>query len=204
MKKYFLIFFLSLSFYASFSQKIKAVGLDFGSNISPLLSGFQGFSGNVLIQVADTIHKTKIMEYIVGFASFDKTKKSLFQGNKGFFVAIGKVNNKKNFGWHGILSIYQVHNILDDFDYDFNVAYQTDFGKEQLISIGADFFYEVPIKLSEKVHTNLRLCLSASIGAKTGSAEYTFYAPGLNQLTPRIIFPTFGFGLSVPIFLNLK
>jgi hypothetical protein len=202
MKKYLMLFFV-LNTYWSFSQKIKSVGFDIGSNISPLLSGFQGFSGSILMQVSDSTNKNKTVEYIVGFASFDKTKKDLFQGNKGFFLAIGKVN-KKNFGWHGIISIYEVHNVLNSFDYDFNVAYQNDFGKEGLISIGADFFYEVPIKLSEKVQTNLRMSLSASIGAKTGSAEYTFYAPGLNQLTPRIILPNFGFGLSMPLLLNLK
>ena len=202
MKKY-LILFLLLNTYTSFSQKTKAIGFDIGSNISPLLSGFQGFSGSILMQVSDSTNKNKTIEYIIGFASFDKTKKSLFQGNKGFFVAIGKVN-KKNLGWHGIFSVYEVHNILQSFDYDFNTAYQNDFKKEQLVSIGADLFYEVPIKISKKVHSNLRVSLSASIGTKTSSAEYTFYAPGLNQLTPKIWLPSFGFGISMPLLLNLK
>jgi hypothetical protein len=202
MKRYLILFFL-LNTYWSFSQKIKSVGLDIGSNISPILSGFQGFSGSILMQVSDSTDKSKTVEYTVGFASFNKTKKDLFQGNKGFFVAIGKVG-KKNFGWHGIISIYEVHNILNLYDYDFDIAYQNDFGKEGLLSVGADFFYEVPIKFSEKVQTNLRMSLSASIGAKTGNAEYTFYAPGLNQLTPRIILPNFGFGISMPLFVNLK
>ena len=209
MKKYLLLLFLILS-YSSFSQKIKAIGIDVGTNICPLITRFQGFTGSLAIQVSDSTNNT--IEYTVGYSSFTRPKNKIFsptlqgnfeQDNKGFYFSVGKTN-KKNFGWHSILSIYQIQNTLFLLDNDFNTVYKNEFEKELLIAIGADIFYEVPIKFNKKIQNNVRMCLSASIGTTTKTAAVVLYAPGFNLLTPRIILPTFGFGLSIPIFLNLK
>ena len=201
MKKYLFVFLLFNS-YLSFSQKIKAIGLDVGSNIFPAVLGFKGFSGSILIQVDDSSNKSKIMEYIIGYASYNLNSNGLLQKNEGFFVAIGK--SKKNFGLHGIFAVSGLQNTLYSIDPDFNVPYSYQFETEGIIAVGADIFYELPIKLSDKVKINPRIELSVSIGNKPQTSKKVYYLPGFNLQADRFFVPTFGFGLSIPVLLNLK
>ena len=209
MKKHILILLMILPFF-SFSQRLKSVGVDAGHTIFPLILGFKGYAGGVIVQVLDSTNKNT--EYIIGYSSFERFDNKIkgtslvgdfTQKSRGFYAGMGRVY-KNNYGWHGLVSIYQVQNTLFLLDNDFNQSYQYEFGEEQLISIGGDFFYELPIKFSRKIQTNIRLCISASIGTTTKNAERVLYSPGFNIQSPRVILPTFGFGLSVPIFLNLK
>ena len=209
MKKHILILLMILPFF-SFSQRLKSVGVDAGHIIFPLILGFKGYAGGVIVQVLDSTNKNT--EYIIGYSSFERFDNKIkgtslvgdfTQKSRGFYAGMGRVY-KNNYGWHGLVSIYQVQNTLFLLDNDFNQSYQYEFGEEQLISIGGDFFYELPIKFSRKIQTNIRLCISASIGTTTKNAERVLYSPGFNIQSPRIILPTFGFGLSIPVFLNLK
>ena len=201
MKKYLFVFLL-FNPYLLFSQKIKVVGLDAGSNIFPTVLGFKGFSGSILMQVDDSFNKSKTMEYIIWYTSYNLNNSGLLHKNEGFFVAMGK--SKNNFGWHGIFSVSGLQNTLYSIDQDFNVPYSYQFETEGIVAVGADIFYELPIKLSDKVKINPRIYLSVSISNKPQTSEKVYYLPGFNLQADRFFLPTFGFGLSVPVFLNLK
>jgi hypothetical protein len=198
MKKQLLIIvFLSLS-HLAVSQKTNAIGIDFGNNIFPLLNGSRGFAANLILQVPDSAQKNTI-EYVIGISSFDRAHKSVFQKNRGFCVGMGKVI-KKNSGWHIIVSVDEVQNTFVSVDTQFNKPYEYDLGKEIVVAVGGEFFCYLPIKLSNRFHTSVRLGASLAIGTNTKNAESVFYRTGLGIRTGGVV--NFGFGLSVPLFLS--
>lgn len=198
--------------YSISAQKIKAVGIDLGGNIFPLLTKYQGFTSGIVIQGLGD--QGKQWEYVIGYANLQRPNNKMGASNssidglftqksEGFYGSVGSKFNK-NWGWHGTLSVYSLRTDLFIKDYDFNTSYQYTFPSESLVSAGGDIFLEIPTKISEKVNMNIRISVSFSIGTTTKNADQVLYAPGLNQLTPRIGLPVLGFGISAPFMLNLN
>ena len=212
MKKIYILLFSLFSFSIS-AQKIKAIGIDLGGNIFPLITKYQGFTSGIVIQGLS--NQGKQWEYIIGYANLQRPNNKMGGGgnssidgkftqkSEGFYGSIGQ-KFKKNWGWHGTLSVYNLTTNLFITDYDFNTSYQYNFPSESVISAGGDFFLEIPTKISDKVDANIRFSISLSIGTGTTNANQVLYAPGLNQLTPKIWLPSFGFGISIPLMLNLN
>ncbi len=206
------ILLLSLFSFSVSAQKIKAIGIDLGGNVFPLLTKYQGFTSGIVIQSLS--NQGRQWEYMIGYANLQRPNNKMGGGNfsidgrftqksEGFYGSIGSKFGK-NWGWHGILSIYNLTTNLFITDYDFNTSYQYTFPSESLVAAGGDIFLEIPTKISDKVEANVRFCISFSVGMNTKNADQVLYAPGLNQLTPKIWLPSFGFGLSMPVFVNLK
>ena len=211
MKKLSILFLTVYSFSLP-AQKIKAVGIDLGGNIFPLLTKYQGFTGGIVIQSLS--NEGRQWEYIIGYTNLQRPNNKMGGGSfsidgrftqksEGFYGSVGSKLNK-NWGWHGTLSIYNLRTDLFITDYDFNTSYQYTFPSESLVAAGGDIFLEVPTKVSDKVDANIRFSISFSIGMATKNADQVLYAPGLNQLTPRIGLPSLGFGISIPFMLNLN
>jgi len=204
------ILILSLFSFSISAQKIKAIGVDLGGNILPLLTKYQGFTGGVVIRSLDKLDKQR--EYIIGYASLQRPNNRMSAGggldgrftqqSEGFYGSIGQ-NFSKNWGWHGTLSVYNLTTTLFLKDNDFDVPYQYELPKESLVSAGGDIFLNIPAKITENLSSDIRLSVSFSIGLGTKNSEQVLYAPGFNQLTPKIWVPTFGFGISIPFMLNL-
>jgi hypothetical protein len=211
MKNFSILILLLYSFSMS-AQKIKAIGFDLGGNIFPLLTKYQGFTGGIIIQ--NFGNKGKNWEYVIGYTNLQRPNNKMggsnfsidgrfTQKSEGFYGSVGQ-KFSRNWGWHGTLSIYNLRTDLFIKDYDFDTSYQYTFPSESLVSAGGDIFLEIPTKTSEKVDANTRISISFSIGMSTKNADQVLYAPGLNQLTPRIGLPVLGFGIYVPLMLNLK
>jgi hypothetical protein len=211
MKNLYTLLLLLLSFSVS-SQKIKAIGIDLGGNIFPLLTKYQGFTSAIIVKSIN--NEGKQWEYVIGYANLQRPNNKMggsnfsidgkfTQKSEGFYGSVGS-KFSKNWGWHGILSIYDLTTNLFVTDYDFNAPYQYTFPSESLVAAGGDIFLEVPAKISDKLEANIRFSISFSIGMNTKNADQILYAPGLNQLTPKMWLPTLGFGISMPVFFNLK
>lgn len=206
------VLFLMLSTKALFSQKISSIGIDLGNNILPLITHYQGFTGGIIFQMPNNFRNN--YEYIIGYTYLERPNNlanvsgnwglgKFTQKSEGVYFAFGKAY-EHNFGWHGILSVFNLKNTVNIDDNNFNGIQTHKFPDETMASIGVDFFYGIPIKFSNHIRTNIRLSISMSIGTETKNAELILYKPGLYQQSPKIFLPTFGFGLSVPIFLNCK
>ena len=211
MKKLLTIFLLMLSFSIS-AQKIKAIGIDLGGNVFPLLTKYQGFTGGVIIKSLG--NEGKQWEYTIGYTNLQRPNNRMGTSNffldgkftqksEGFYGSVGSKFNK-NWGWHGIVSVYNLTTNLFITDHDFNTSYQYTFPSETLVAAGGDIFLEIPTKISDKMDANIRISISLSVGTDTKNADQILYAPGLNQLAHKIWVPVFGFGISVPLMLNLK
>lgn len=211
MKKCFTTILLILSFSIS-AQKFKAIGIDLGGNIFPLLTKYQGFTGGLVFQRLD--NEGKQWEYAIGYANLQRPDNKMGTSNlsldgrftqksEGFYGSAGSKFNK-NWGWHGILSVYTLTTNLFITDYDFNTSYQYSFPSEALVAAGGDIFLEIPTKVSDRIDANIRISISLSIGTNTKNANQILYAPGLNQLTQKLWVPAFGFGISAPFMLNLN
>ena len=211
MKRLFILL-LSLFSFSISAQKIKAIGIDLGGNIFPLLSKYQGFTGGIIMQSLSSGGKK--WEYVIGYANLQRPNNRMNTSNfsldgrftqksEGFYGSVGQKFNK-NWGWHGTLSVYNLTTNLFIKDFDFDTSYQYTFPSESLVSAGGDIFLEIPTKITEKLNANIRISVSFSIGMPTKNADQVLYAPGLNQLTPRIGLPVLGFGISVPFMLDLK
>lgn len=211
MKNLYIIL-LSLFTFSVSAQKIKAIGIDLGGNIFPLLTKYQGFTGGIVIQSLSS--KGKTWEYVIGYANLQRPNNKINGGDfsldgrftqksEGFYGSAGQ-KFSKNWGWHGTLSIYNLTTNLFVKDYDFDISYQYTFPTESLVAAGGDIFLEIPTKVSDKMDANIRFSISFSIGSGTKNADQVLYAPGLNQLTPKIWLPSFGFGISIPFMLNLN
>jgi hypothetical protein len=211
MKNLYILLFSVFSFSVS-AQKIKAIGIDLGGNIFPLLTKYQGFTGGIVIHSSE--NGGKQWEYVIGYANLERPNNKMggsnfsidgrfTQKSEGFYGSIGS-KFSKDWGWHGTLSVYNLTTNLFITDYDFNTSYQYTFPTESLVSAGGDIFLEIPTKISDKVDTNIRFSISLSIGTGTKNADQVLYAPGLNQLTPKIWLPALGFGISVPFLLRLN
>ena len=205
------ILLLSLFSFSVSAQKIKAVGIDFGGNVLPLLTKYQGITGGIVIQ---SLNKTgKQWEYVIGYANLQRPNNRMGSGgmidgrftqkSEGFYGSVGS-KFSKNWGWHGTLSVYNLTTNLYLNDFDFNTSYQYTFPSESMVAAGGDIFLEIPTKVSDKLDANIRFSVSLSIGTGTKNSEQVLYAPGLNQLTPKIWLPSFGFGISIPVMLNLN
>lgn len=212
MKTYLFLFLLIISSNTLFSQKISSIGIDFGNNILPLVTRYQGFTGGIVIQTPNNYKNN--FEYIIGYTCFERPNNhatisgnvyagKFTQKSQGGYFAFGKAY-EENFGWHGILSIYNLNNTVIIDDNNFNAQQTFAFPNETMVAVGGDFFYGFPIKFSNKIRTSMRMSISMSIGTTTQNADMILYKPGFNQQTPKIFLPTFGFGLSMPLFLNLK
>jgi hypothetical protein len=209
--KHLYILLLSLLTFSISAQKIKAVGIDLGGNIFPLLTKYQGFTGGIIVQSSDKAGKQ--WEYVIGYANLQRPNNRMGSGgiidgrftqkSEGFYGSVGS-KFSKNWGWHGTLSVYDLTTNLYLNDFDFNTSYQYTFPSESMVAAGGDIFLEIPTKVSDKLDANIRFSLSLSIGTGTKNAEQVLYAPGLNQLTPKIWLPSFGFGISIPVMLNLN
>ena len=205
------ILLLSLFSFSVSAQKIKAVGIDLGGNIFPLLTKYQGFTGGIVIQSLDKTGKQ--WEYVIGYANLQRPNNRMGSGgmidgrftqkSEGFYGSVGS-KFSKNWGWHGTLSVYNLTTNLYLNDFDFNTSYQYTFPSESMVAAGGDIFLEIPTKVSDKLDANIRFSVSLSIGTGTKNSEQVLYAPGLNQLTPKIWLPSFGFGISIPVMLNLN
>ena len=194
------------------AQKIKAIGIDLGGNIFPLLTKYQGFTGGIIVHSLG--NEGRQWEYVIGYANLQRPNNKMggsnfsidgrfTQKSEGFYGSVGQ-NFRRNWGWHGTLSAYNLRTDLFIKDYDFDTSYQYTFPSESLVSAGGDIFLEIPTKISEKMDANIRISISFSIGMSTKNADQVLYAPGLNQLTPRIGLPSFGFGISIPFMLNIN
>ena len=213
MKNYLLLVTLVIYSNRLFSQKISSIGIDFGNNILPLVTHYQGFTGSIYFQTHNNIRNN--FEYILGYASLERHNNyaeisgkfvpsgRFTQKSQGLYIAAGKVY-ERNFGWHGIISVFELNNTVIIRDDTFNANQVFTFPSESMVSIGGDFFYGVPIKFSNQVRTSVRMSISMSIGTTTQNADMILYKPGFNQQTPKIFLSTFGFGLSMPVFMNLK
>lgn len=212
MKNYLLLVALMIFSNMLFSQKISSVGFDLGNNILPLVTRYQGFTGSVYLQTHNSMRNN--FEYILGYACLERpdnyarvsgnlSSGRFNQKSQGLYIAAGKVY-ERNFGWHGIISVFESKNTVIIRDDSFNANQEFTFPSENMIAIGGDFFYGVPIKFSNKIRTSIRMSISMSVGTTTQNADMILYKPGFNQQTPKIFLPTFGFGLSMPLFLNLK
>jgi hypothetical protein len=209
MKNYLLLVVLFAFSNVTFAQKVTSVGLDLGGNILPLATRYQGFTGGFYLQTANNNRNS--FEYIVGYTSLERPNNyakvsrtfsnsgRLNQKSEGLYFAVGKAYDR-NFGWHGIVSVFELNNtvIIRDDAFDANQVYT--FPSERMVSVGGDFFYGIPIKFSDKVRTSIRMSISITVGTKTKNAEMILYKPGFNQMA----FSTIGFGCSMPIFFNLK
>lgn len=209
--KHLYILLLSLLTFSISAQKIKAVGIDLGGNVFPLLTKYQGFTGGIIIQSLDKTGKQ--WEYVIGYANLQRPNNRMGSGgiidgrftqkSEGFYGSVGS-KFSKNWGWHGTLSVYNLTTNLYLNDFDFNTSYQYTFPSESLVAAGGDIFLEIPTEVSDRVDANIRFSICFSIGTATKNADQVLYAPGLNQLTPKIWLPSFGFGISIPVMLNLK
>ncbi|MDZ7899506.1 MAG: hypothetical protein U5N85_15965 [Arcicella sp.] len=209
MKKHLLSVALMIFSSISFAQKITSIGFDLGGNILPLVTRYQGFTGSIYLQTAN--NNRNRFEYILGYTFLERPNNKAFvsgnsiglgrfnQRSEGLYFAVGKVY-ERNFGWHGIVSVFELNNTVIIRDDTFNANQVFTFQPENMVSIGGDFFYGVPIKFSNKVRTNLRMSISVAVGTRTKNAEMILYKPGFNQMA----FSTVGFGLSMPVFMNLK
>jgi hypothetical protein len=210
MKNLYTLLLLIFSFSIS-AQKIKAVGIDLGGNIFPLLTKYQGITGGIIIQSLDKTGKQ--WEYVIGYANLQRPNNRMGSGgmidgrftqkSEGFYGSVGS-KFSKNWGWHGTLSVYNLTTNLYLNDFDFNTSYQYTFPSESMVAMGGDIFLEIPTKVSDKLEANIRFSVSLSIGTGTKNSEQVLYAPGLYQLTPKIGLPSFGFGISIPVMLNLN
>lgn len=210
MKNLYTLLLLIFSFSIS-AQKIKAVGIDLGGNIFPLLTKYQGITGGIIIQSLDKTGKQ--WEYVIGYANLQRPNNRMGSGgmidgrftqkSEGFYGSVGS-KFSKNWGWHGTLSVYNLTTNLYLNDFDFNTSYQYTFPSESMVAAGGDIFLEIPTKVSDKLDANIRFSVSLSIGTGTKNSEQVLYAPGLYQLTPKIGLPSFGFGISIPVMLNLN
>ena len=211
MKRLLILLLLLFSFSVS-AQKIKAIGIDLGGNIFPLLTKYQGFTGGIIMQSLGSGGKK--WEYVIGYANLQRPNNKMNTSNfsldgrftqksEGFYGSVGS-KFSKNWGWHGTLSVYNLTTNLFIKDYDFDTSYQYTFPSESVVSAGGDIFLEIPTKVTEKVDANIRFSISFSIGTGTKNADQVLYAPGLNQLTPKIWLPSFGFGISIPFMLKLN
>lgn len=213
MKKCLLSVALMIFSSISFAQKITSIGFDLGGNILPLVTRYQGFTGSIYLQAAN--NNRNRFEYILGYTFLERPNNKAFvsgnsiglgrfnQRSEGLYFAVGKVY-ERNFGWHGIISIFELNNTVIIRDDIFNANQEFTFPSENMVVIGGDFFYGVPIKFSNQIRTSIRMSISMSIGTTTQNADMILYKPGFNQQSPKIFLPTFGFGLSIPLFLNLK
>jgi hypothetical protein len=209
MKNYLLLLVLFAFSNVTFAQKVTSIGFDLGGNILPLATRYQGFTGGIYLQSANNNRNS--FEYILGYTSLERPNNyaevsgnfarsgRLNQKSEGLYFAVGKVY-ERNFGWHGIISIFELNNTVIIRDDAFNANQVFMFPTENMVSVGGDFFYAVPIKFSDKVRTSIRMLISMTVGTKTKNAEMILYKPGFNQLA----FSTVGFGLSMPLFVNLK
>jgi hypothetical protein len=210
MKKYLLSTILMIFTNLSFAQKIVSVGLDLGGNILPLVTRYQGFTGGIYLQTANNNSRNSF-EYILGYTSLERPDNyakvsgnftrsgRLNQKSEGLYLAVGKVYDR-SFGWHGIVSLFELNNTVIIRDDAFNANQIFTFPTERMVSVGGDFFYEIPIQFSKKVRTSLRMSISITVGTNTKNADIILYKPGFNQMA----FSTVGFGLSMPVFFNLK
>jgi hypothetical protein len=209
MKKYLLLLVLITFSSLSFAQKITSIGLDLGSNILPLVTRYQGFTGGVYLQTANNNRNS--FEYILGYTSLERPNNyaevsgnfvrsgRLNQKSEGLYFAVGKAYNR-NFGWHGIVSVFELGNTVFIRDDAFNANQVYMFPSERMVSVGGDFFYAIPIRFSDKVRTSIRMSISLAVGTKTKNADVILYKPGFNQ----VALSTVGFGISMPVFFNLK
>ncbi len=207
MKK-LLIFSLCLSFFSISGQRIKSIGIDLGDNIVPLLMGYEGFTGSVLMKAANK--NDKIVEYKLGYASLRRDNIKIqgssisgtfMQKSEGFYLSIGK-NVNKNFGWHVTASVFNLGTTAFVKDTDFDVIYQYGFPTEPIFATGGDLFYEFPIKITSRCHTNIRLVVSASISSSPKNAPSPSFRPGFFPPPPNFLM--FGGGLSIPFFFDLQ
>jgi hypothetical protein len=210
MKKYLLLLVLIIFSNLSFAQKVTSIGFDLGGNILPLATRYQGFTGGIYLQTANNNSRNSF-EYVLGYTSLERPNNyakvsgnfvasgRLNQKSEGLYFAAGKVYDR-NFGWHGIVSIFELNNTVVIRDDAFNANQVFTFPNERMVSVGGDFFYGIPIKFSNKVRTSLRMSISLTVGTKTKNADMILYKPGFNQMA----FSTIGFGISMPVFFNLK
>ncbi len=207
MKK-LLISLLCLSYFGISGQRIKSIGIDLGDNIVPLLMGYEGFTGGVLMKA--TNKNEKIVEYKLGYASFQKNNTKIQnssisgtfrQNSEGFYLSIGK-NVNKNFGWHVTATVFNLGTTAFVKDTDFDTIYQYDFPTEPIFATGGDLFYQFPVKLTSRFHTNIRIVVSASISSSPKNAPSPSFRPGFFPPPPKSLM--FGAGLSVPFFFDLQ
>lgn len=207
MKK-LLIFSLCLSFFSISGQRIKSIGIDLGDNIVPLLIGYEGFTGGILMKSSNK--NEKIVEYKLGYASFQRNNSKIqsnslggtfMQKSEGFYLSIGK-NVNKYFGWHVTASIFNLGTTAFVKDTDFDTIYQYDFLTEPIFATGGDLFYEFPVKITSRFHTNIRLVVSASVSSSPKNAPSPSFRPGFFPPPPNFLM--FGAGLSIPFFFDLQ
>lgn len=209
MKTLYLLLCLCMLEFTTVAQGNDAIGIDVSGNI-PTVFGFKGVNLGLIYQ--REINPNKFFEYGIGFANYGLPSQPVqsynLQGkqaqmSKGLYVSFGK--KRRNDGWQLVVSYFDVTNTLNLMDNDFNVPYTYTFPKEKMLYLGGSVFFDYPIRINDRIRSNIRLIYSMSVGNNPlRHGKYVLYTPGFGIVMPPIKNITFGVGVTVPLFIKLK